>query len=263
MTTIPRETPSEGPGATSRAACLSTIAKHVSPEPGFAKRLASYATAAGVGAFGCSQTADAALVHVDLGNTVVHNTPNTFTDLDLDGNGTTDFVFGQTTLRYSGVRMIVYGHPLFEPPEERLPAGELSINFTNTAKGNAYYIRSFELGDTIGPGLSTPTLNNGYPNLTGIMSTNSSNFGDPDDPQFWGFGLNIDGDIHYGWGRVSTVRDGNGDYTVTLHEYAYETTPDVPVTIAAVPEASSLALLAIGGGGLALAARKRQRSELQ
>lgn len=230
----------------------------------FSKRVASYAAAAGAGVFASTHSADAALVHVDLGAGLVHNTAGDFTTLDLDSNGTNDFVFGQSTLSYSGVRLIVYGHPLFDPPEERLPASERSINFTNSpAHGSAYYIRSFEYGDEIGPGLPQP-MNGAYPNHSGIVSTNPTNFRNADEPQYWGFGLNIDGEIHYGWGRLATTNDGGSPakYTATLYEYAYESEPGVPVAagvVSSVPEASSLALLAAGGGGLSLAARRRRQ----
>jgi len=241
---------------------LPKSADESSPNPLFIKRLASYATAAGLGAFSYGETANAQINYVDLGSGIVHNEANTFTELDLDNNGTIDFVFGQSTLSYSGVRMIVFGHPLFSPPEDRLPAEELSENYTNSpAKGNAYYIRSFEFGDSIGPGLMQPTLNSGYPNFNGTVATNPSNFGKADAPQYWGFGLNIDGEIHYGWGRLSTIGSGGSpnQFTATLHEYAYQSQPGVPILAGQIPEPSSLALLAAGGGGLALAGRRRRR----
>ncbi|WP_197526744.1 PEP-CTERM sorting domain-containing protein [Botrimarina colliarenosi] len=245
-----------------RNSYLASLAKQSGSYAEFSKRIASYAAAAGAGAFATAQSADAEIIHVDLGAGLVQDTAASFTNLDLDGNGTTDFVFGQSNLSYSGVRLIVYGNDLFQPPEERLPAAEQSINFTNTAKGNPYYIRSFEFGDEIAAGLSVPFNNGtGYPNLSGIVSTNPTNFRNPDDPQYWGFGLNIDGNIHYGWARLSTFSDGGSpaEYTATLYEYAYQSEPNVPILAGAVPEATSLALLAAGGGGLALTARRRRR----
>lgn len=241
---------------------LAALAKHCSPAADYSKRLLSYTTAAGLGAFSFGQSADAEIVYVDLGDSLEQMAENTFTDLDLDANGTTDFVFGQTSLRYTGVRMSVFGHPLSQPPENRKPVDQLSENYTNSpAKGNAYYIRSFSAGDSIGAGLTEPTLNNGYPNFSGIVTTNTANFGNTDDPQYWAFGLNIDGDIHYGWGRLSTIRDGDGNYTVSLHEYAYQSEPDLAILAGAVPEGTSLALLASGAGGLGLASRRKRREQ--
>lgn len=241
-----------------------SLAKYCSSSTDYSKRLICYTTAAGLGAFAFGDSAEAEIVYVDLGDSLEQMAENTSTELDLDGNGTTDFVFGQTSLRYSGVRLSVFGHPLSNPPEDRVPADELSKNFTNSpAKGNAYYIRSFSAGDSIGAGLTEPTLNSGYPNFSGIVATNTSNFGNTDDPQYWAFGLNIDSNLHYGWGRLSTIRNDDGDYTIKLHEYAYQSDPDLSIVAGAgaIPEASSLALLAAGAGGLGLAARRKRRED--
>lgn len=238
----------------------------------FAKRLASYTAAASLGAFSYGEAAQADIVHVDLGTGIVHDAPNPFSSLDLDNNGTVDFLFGRSTGVYGGVRLIVYGHPGspegggFVPPfDPVLPANERSQNFTNSpAKGNAYYIRSFEFGNSIGPGATMPMHQIGpyspFVNFTGAVSTNGTNFGNPNAPQYWGFGLNIDGEIHYGWGRLSTINNA-GAWTATLHEYAYQSEPGVPILAGElqIPEPTTLALLAAGGGGLALAGRRKRR----
>lgn len=246
------------PAGHARPSYWDAITAHCASYADYSKRLASYTAAAGLGAFSMGQTADAAIVHVDLGDGIAHNEAGSFTDLDLDSNGTVDFVFGQATLSYSGVRMSVFGNPLFAP-EARLPLDELSQNYTNTENGNPYYIRSFQSGDVIGPGAQQP-LNGAYPNYTGIVSTNTSNFRNDSEPQYWGFGLNINGEIHYGWGRLTTFNDGGSpaQYTAVLHEYAYQSEPDVAIVAGVVPEASSLALLAAGFGGLGLAAKRKR-----
>ncbi len=245
-------------------------ATHISS---FVKRLASYTAAAGLGAFSYGEAANADIIHVDLGAGIIHdvaNSPATLTSLDLDSNGTVDFLFGRVQGLYGGVRLIVYGHPGspegggFIPPfDPVLPANERSQNFTNfPAKGtNAYYIRSFEFGNPIGPGATQPSHSTGYApfvNFSGNTSTNSTNFGNPNAPQYWGFGLNIDGEIHYGWGRLSTINNA-GVWTATLHEYAYQSEAGVPIAAGQIPEPTTLAMLAAGGGGLALAGRRRRR----
>ena len=251
------------------------------PRPQFAKRLASYTAAASLGAFSYGEAAQAAVIHVDLGAGIIHDTvtdPATLTSLDLDANGTVDFLFGRVQAAYGGVRLIVFGHPgspegggFILPFDPVLPANERSQIFTNSpAKGNSYYIRSFELGDSIGPGAAVPSHSLGYApfaNFSGNTSTNPANFGNPTAPQYWGFGLKVDGEIHYGWGRVSTFRDDSDltipgsqrPWTATLHEYAYQSEPGVPILAGQVPEPTTLALLAAGGGGLALAGRRRRR----
>ena len=249
----------------------------------FAKRLASYTAAASLGAFSYGESANAAVIHVDLGAGIVHNTatnPATFTSLDLDSNGTVDFLFGRVQAVYGGVRLIVFGHPgspeggpFVLPFDPVLPANQRSAIYTNSpAKGNSYYVRSFEFGNSIGPGAAVPTHSLGYSpftNFSGNTATNATNFGNPSAPQYWGFGLNIDGAIHYGWGRLSTFRDdsnlgipaGQRSWTATLHEYAYQSEPGVPILAGQVPvpEPTTLALLAAGGGGLALAGRRQRR----
>jgi hypothetical protein len=252
-----------------------------STRPQFAKRLASYTAAASLGAFAYGDPVSAAIVHVDLGAGIVHNSvtvPATFSSLDLDNNGTVDFLFGRVQAAYGGVRLLVFGHPgspeggpFVAPFDPVLPANERSQVFTNSpAKGNSYYIRSFEAGNVIGPGAAVPTHSLGYApftNFSGNTSTNAANFGNPSTPQYWGFGLNIDGAIHYGWGRLSTFRDdsdlsipaGQRTWTATLHEYAYQSEPGVPIVAGQIPEPTTLALLAAGGGGLALAGRRQRR----
>lgn len=60
-------------------------------------------------------------------------------------------------------------------------------------------------------------------------------------------------DFHYGWARV-IQNDAAG--TISILEYAYEDTPGTQIQI--IPEASSLALLALGAGGLTMHRRRRK-----
>ena len=64
-------------------------------------------------------------------------------------------------------------------------------------------------------------------------------------------------DIHYGWANITL----NNDYTVTLNALGYESDANTAahVEAAAIPEPSTIALLALGAVGVA-AFRKRQRN---
>ncbi len=64
------------------------------------------------------------------------------------------------------------------------------------------------------------------------------------------------GDVRYGWARVDVTEVNNG--TATLYSFAYESDANMPITAGAVPEPTSLALLAAGGGALALGRRRRR-----
>ncbi|TWT74527.1 hypothetical protein Pla123a_33500 [Posidoniimonas polymericola] len=209
-----------------------------------AKQISSYTAAAGLGAFAFGESVDAAIVYTDVPDIVVNQDSPTGGYFDMDGDGVDDFRFrfnngggGLARIRFQGVA----------------PSADLS---NSPAKGSTYYVRSFELGDLIGPG--TPEANN-----NGIVTSNLSNFGNPTDPQFAGIKLDIGGATHFGWVRVKTepvdLSTGYGvaPLTGTIFDWAFESEPDTPIAAGATPEPSSLALLAAGVGALIGASRSR------
>ncbi|TWU20783.1 PEP-CTERM sorting domain-containing protein [Bythopirellula polymerisocia] len=200
------------------------------------KRLTAYSAAAGLGAFACGETAEATVVYADVPDIVVNATNPTGGYYDMDGDTVPDFRFRfQPGYAPAGIRFQGYGD---------------SDELTNTSKGSAYYLRSFESGDSIGPG--AVTTSNGF----GIASSNATNFGNPTDPQYAGILLDIGGSSHYGWVRIKTEKvGGETTLTGTIFDWAYETTPDTAIAAGAIPEPTSLALLAAGAGALALRRR--------
>lgn len=72
------------------------------------------------------------------------------------------------------------------------------------------------------------------------------------------------GQLHYGW---AVINFDTTNRLVTIREWTYESTADVPVTVgvtaaSTVPEPSSLMLLALGAAGL-LAYRARRIALMQ
>lgn len=61
------------------------------------------------------------------------------------------------------------------------------------------------------------------------------------------------GDFIYGWARIET---GGGQLTIL--EYAYEDQADTSIQAGAVPETSSLGLLALGAAGISIHRRRKK-----
>ena len=82
-------------------------------------------------------------------------------------------------------------------------------------------------------------------------------FGD----NFIGFRFDADGTTLYGWGRIILDRPSANRGTLTVAEWAYEDTGAAikvgDIGPAAADEPQSLALLALGAGGLAAWRRRR------
>ncbi|WP_428387015.1 PEP-CTERM sorting domain-containing protein [Mucisphaera sp.] len=191
------------------------------------QRLMAYLAAAGLGAFAFGQDASAGIVYtpVDPAVTLVQypGTPSYF-NLDFNNDGTIE-----SAILNTGVNMQARSFP---------PARTL------TSTGS-YYVFSFAAGELIDGNAAF----SGGANLM-INPTYGYNF--VGTGGYIGFQFDIDGSTHYGWAQV--------DVTLTPQEavitgYAYESTPNTGIVAGAIPEPTSLALLAAGAGALGLRRR--------
>jgi hypothetical protein len=209
----------------------------------FAKQITSYTAAAGLGAFAFGEAADAAVIYVDVPDIVVNQDNPTGGYFDMNSDGVDDFRFRFNTAGGALARVRFQGV---------VPSADLS---NSPAKGSTYYVRSFEMGNLIGPG--APEAYG-----PGLVQSNATNFGNPTDPQFAGIKLDIGGSTHFGWVRLKTepvdLQTGSGvaPLTGTIFDWAYESVPDTAIG-AGVPEPTSLALLAAGAGALLGVYRRR------
>lgn len=216
-----------------------------------AKRLLAYSAAAGLGAFAFGQQANSAVVHVDIPDVTLDvraTGPGYEIYLDIDGDTDTDFKiqFVDFGSQYAAIR----GRSM-----------DYNVSLTNKAKGNDYYIRSFDTNDVIGFDNPNMAICTGAGEIIKPSAVNAAGFG-RDVPSYMGIALHEDGstDYHFGWIRLQTIWNpspapyGVAD-GVTVFEFAYETEANTSILAGEVPEPATLGMLAAGLGGLALRRR--------
>jgi hypothetical protein len=183
-----------------------------------------------------------------------------YDEIDINGDGTVDFTFG-SNFQFVGLRTERSNRAIISvtlPPDIGGPLQPLSPGY--------------QIGSILGPASGIE--------VTWISSDPVGGYVDPDDLAFipivlvvstgsasafpeWGLRapvgieFEIEGNIHYGYLDITA---GKGYAGITLHGWAYETEPGVPIIAALVPEPSHT--LMVGVGLLSLIARRtREKKE--
>lgn len=168
--------------------------------------------------------------------------PGTYdANIDIDGNGTTDFIL-RSNDPDTGVNNV-----------QLIPQG------SNGEVIMAFFVGNMNTGDTIGSSLD-PVYEWIYTKrpistIAELLSytVEGGNFAHQEFG-YIGFDLVKNGLNYYGWMAVSSPGMGGlpGDAALdgSIVSWAYETLPNTPITVGAVPEPSTVTLLITGGAAL-------------
>jgi hypothetical protein len=183
-------------------------------KPKLEKNLAAYfaaAGAAGVGVLALTQSAEAKVVYTATNITVTNSTT-----IDLNHDGIADFAFefwapGWHSV-YLDVMPLVKGNAVRGVGNSSAACGFLGVPVGPGQKfgTNSYYGHGLRMAAFFSNGSSTHSLG---------PWANVAN-------RYLGFKFLIDGQIHYGWARLSVSKYVRN---VELTGYAYETTPNTKI----------------------------------
>jgi hypothetical protein len=229
-------------------------------KPSLDSRLMGYvtvATATGVTALAFGQSATAEIVYTPADINV-----GTYYSLDINHDGVPDFTL--ETVPYDS------GHGDFLLLFLDVPGNAVRPPFEGGGTRNA---AALPIGAHIGPAQTFTT----HTTYGGVFMGNAFQYGsihDSNGPwlgatnKFLGLKFLIDGEVHYGWARLTVT----GGISATISGYAYETVSNkviwagqrsenqnekAPVSLPNAREASELGLLACGASGLALWRREQ------
>jgi hypothetical protein len=208
--------------------------------------------AAGAASVGAAQRADASVIYTPASLTVNSGSPQ---GIDFDGDTTADiFVRAGANSLY-------------------LDKGSDAVKSSYVAdQSNSQVVAAVPFGESIDAsqiysdagkktGKDIVTMQKFYNPSTLLDVTDPANvvghFTMADGEQFIGVQFALADGTHFGWIEFQTTDQTSGEMAGLIDGYAYES--EVGVGIGAVPEPSSLALLAAGAAGLAAYRKRRSR----
>jgi hypothetical protein len=197
------------------------------------KRRAAYSVAAGAAAFAATSGADAEVIYSGVKDfTVLPGFPAFY--VDLDNNGLSDVKFRKENY---------FGGAYFG--SSVLGTGQV-VGFISGLK----YVTALTAGQEISPATVGPTF---YGSMAYGAANPNAQFNLKTDA-FVGLSFNIGANLNYGWVRVTTNQAAG---LLKITGWAYETTPGTGILAGAIPEPTTLGLLAAGALGVTALRRKR------
>ncbi len=201
-------------------------------------------------------SSEAAIFYVNANNllvvdTVPNNGGSVFRDIDLDSNGTVDLRLRTRIETTSGQSLAQ-----ITPPS----GGALGVLGAVLGASNLNYPDRLAINQGIDASAAFVALTG---NAVGSMAygagfANSKWIASPANTGYLGLRFSISGQQHYGWMRLTVANNtGAQSRSITVHEWAYETTPNAGILSGAVPEPGGLGLLALGGAGIVLHRRRK------
>ena len=212
------------------------------------KTYAMVAIAAGVGAMALAQPAEGEVVitrkKIPIPVSSYFDPPPHPVFLSLNNNGINDFSFSLSSFAYHGRDMILAVRPLeggAVQGHEMPGVNGFSAFYDSMLKREAKIGPSAHFSSAQGPAVVERQTN--FVNSTSYSITKSyGNWGGNASNTYLGVKFLIDGETHYGWGRLMVATSPTHGISATITAYAYESEANKKI-IAGVPEGGSAAVL--------------------